>query len=126
MPAACLPNNIILLTRTDDLPSLFYGPGKWLFTININSFLTSYQEEEVSEYLNQRILAAVRETDQKKVQFSFSRQIVKFSIAATVILSFVAGILFSDIAFNKAYADTSVSELDFGQNTLYSYFDGGE
>ena len=94
--------------------------------ININSFLTSYQEEEVPEYLNQRILDAVREAEQGKVKFSFTRQLVKFSIAATVILSFAAGILFSDLAFNKAYADTSVNELDFGQNTLYSYFDGGE
>jgi len=94
--------------------------------INVNSFLTSYQDEEVPEYLNQRILATVQDLEQVKVKFNFSRQIVKFSIAATVLISFAAGILLSNIAFSKAYTETTTSELDFGQNTLYSYFDGGE
>lgn len=94
--------------------------------IRINSFLTSYQEEEVPEYLNQRILATVQDSEETKAKFNFSRQIVNFSIAASVFIAFAAGILFSDLAFNKAYADTTTSELNFGQNTLYSYFDGGE
>jgi anti-sigma factor RsiW len=94
--------------------------------VSINSFLSSYQEEEVPEYLNQRILATVQDLEQTKVKFGFPRQIVNFSVAASVFIAFAAGIFLSDIAFNKAYADTTTSELDFGQNSLYSYFDGGE
>ncbi|MDO9576951.1 MAG: zf-HC2 domain-containing protein [Candidatus Cloacimonadales bacterium] len=94
--------------------------------VNINSFLSLYQEEEVPEYLNQRILAAVRETEQEKVKFGFHRQLVQFSIAASVLISFVAGILMSDLAYTKAYAETTTSNLELGQETLYSYFEGGE
>ena len=94
--------------------------------VNINSYLSSYREEEVPEYLNQKILATVRETEQEKVKFGFSRQLVNFSIAASVLISFVAGIILSDLAYNKAYADTSTSNLEFGQETLYSFFEGGE
>lgn len=94
--------------------------------VNINSYLSSYREEEVPEYLNQKILATVRETEQEKVKFGFSRQLVNFSIAASVLISFVAGIILSDLAYNKAYADTSTSNLEFGQETLYSFFKGGE
>ena len=93
--------------------------------VNVNSVLSLYQEAETPAYMNQRILAAIREYGQEKSYWGFSRQVVKFSIAASVLISFVAGILFSEIASTSNSAGTA-SELDLGQTTLYSYFSGGE
>lgn len=94
--------------------------------VKINSFLSTFREVEVPEYLNQRILAHVREAEQNKFQLGFSRHLVKFSIAASVLISFAAGVLLSDLAVNKADAGSAKSALDLGQTTLYSYFEGGE
>ena len=89
---------------------------------SINQFLSLYKNTEVPEYLNQRILASVRAISLEKNGGSFSKYVFKFSIAASVLFSFYSGILLSDIAFSSQQN----SELEFGQETLYSYFEGVE
>ena len=89
---------------------------------SINHFLSSYKNSEVPEYLNQRILASVREISLEKNEGSFSKYVFKFSIAASVLFSIYSGILLSDIAFSSQQNN----ELEFGQETLYSYFEGAE
>ena len=90
--------------------------------ISINQFLSLYKNTEVPEYLNQRILASVREISLEKNGGSFSKYVFKFSIAASVLFSLFSGILLSDIAFSSQQN----SYLEFGQETLYSYFEGVE
>ena len=87
---------------------------------SINQFLSSYKNNEVPEYLNQRILASVREISLEKNRGFLNKYIFKFSIAASVLFSFYSGILLGDIAFSAKQN----SELEFGEETLYSYFEG--
>ena len=89
---------------------------------SINQFLSSYKNNEVPEYLNQRILASVRDISLEKNRGFLGKYVFKFSIAASVLFSFYSGILLSDIAFSSQQN----SELEFGQETLYSYFEGVE
>lgn len=89
---------------------------------SINQFLSSYNNNEVPEYLNQRILASVREISLEKNRGFLEKYVLKFSIAASVLLSLYSGILLSDIAFSAQQN----SDLEFGQETLYSYFEGVE
>jgi anti-sigma factor RsiW len=94
--------------------------------VNINSFLSSYQEEQVPEYLNQRILATVRQMETTRQHSWLGRRVVSFSIAASVAISFFTGILLADLTYQKSYSDTSTSSLSFGEETLYSFYEGGE
>lgn len=95
---------------------------------NLNSFLDKYEAEEVPEYLNQRILATVREMETKYSWFG--KRIISFSIAASMAISFLTGILLADITYQKSFSDTSTtstsSVLSFGEETLYSFYEGGE
>jgi hypothetical protein len=48
------------------------------------------------------------------------RKVVSFSIAATVIISFMAGIVLS----NGLYAENADSDITIGEDSLFSYFEG--
>ena len=89
---------------------------------NLNRFLSSYKEEEVPEYINQRILAAVGSTSVHPQRAWLTRRVVSFSIAASVLISFAAGVFLS----NQAFAQNNDSDLQFGQETLFSMYYGGE
>ena len=89
---------------------------------NLNKILSSYEEEEVPEYINQRILAAVESTSVHPQKVWFTRKVVSFSVAATVIISFAAGVLIS----NQAFTQNNDLDLQFGEESLYSFFEGGE
>lgn len=91
---------------------------------NLNSFLNKYEEQEVPEYLNQRILATVREMETKP--FWLGRRIVSFSIAASIAISFLTGILLADVTFRETYSDDSSPVFSFGQESLYGFYEGGE
>ena len=90
--------------------------------ININSFLSSYQEEEVPEYLNEKILSVTSNKEVHPQRSWLKRKVISFSVAASIIVSFATGVLLSDLTFNQ---ETN-SEFEFGQETLYSFFEGGE
>ena len=89
---------------------------------SINQFLSSYKNSEAPEYLNQRILASVREISLDENKDFLSKYVFKFSIAASVMIAFSSGILLSNLAFSSQQNN----ELEFGQETLYSYFEGVE
>ena len=89
---------------------------------NLNRFLSSYKEEEVPEYINQRIMATIKSTTTHPQRAWFTRRVVSFSIAASVIISFVIGIFMS----NQAFTQNNDSDLQFGEESLYSFFEGGE
>ncbi|MCF7792893.1 MAG: zf-HC2 domain-containing protein [Candidatus Cloacimonetes bacterium] len=95
---------------------------------NLSSFLDKYEEEEVPEYLNQRILATVQEMETK--HYWFGKRIVSFSIAASMAISFLIGILLADVTYQKSFPDNSTtassSVFNFGEETLYSFFEGEE
>jgi len=82
----------------------------------VENFLMQYTDEEVPAGLNEKILNSVS----RSYVNPFKRKVVSFSIAASIIVSFVTGILLSDITFTQE----TESDFDFGQNTLYSYFEG--
>ena len=89
---------------------------------NLNVFLSSYKEEEVPEYINQRILTAVESTSIHPQRAWLTRRVVSFSIAASVLISFATGVFLS----NQAFAQNNDSDLQFGQETLFSMYYGGE
>jgi len=62
------------------------------------------------------------EIKEEKNRGFLNKYVFKFSIAASVLFSIYSGILLSDIAFSSQQN----SELEFGQETLYSYFEGVE
>jgi anti-sigma factor RsiW len=82
----------------------------------VDTFLFQYTEEEVPAGLNDKILNSVS----KSRTNPFLRKIVSFSIAASVLISFMAGILLS----NGLYAKTTDSNITIGEDSLYSYFEG--
>lgn len=89
---------------------------------NLNRFLSSYKEEEVPEYINQRIMATIESTAIHPQRAWFTRRVVSFSIAASVLISFAAGVFIS----NQAFAQNNDSDLQFGQETLFSMYYEGE
>ena len=89
---------------------------------NLNRFLSSYKEKEVPEYINQRIMATIESTATHPQRTWFTRRVVSFSIAASVLISFAAGVFIS----NQAFAQNNDSDLQFGQETLFSMYYEGE
>jgi len=94
--------------------------------MKLNNFLNTFQQEEVPEYLTQKILADLPESRQELGVFGIPRRLANLSAAACLILSFAAGILFSDMAFNNSSTDNIYGNLDLTSNTLYSYLEGAE
>lgn len=90
--------------------------------MKINSFLEDYQQEEVPEYINQRILSETDNMNLLQKRSQIKQRIISFSVAASVIVSFATGVLLSNLTFTQ---DTS-NNFALGESTLYSYFDGGE
>ena len=86
----------------------------------INDFLSNYKEEEVNEYMNQRILGTVKTLPEKSTWDLLTRRVVNFSIAASVIISFTVGIILS----NNLFANNNETNIEFGQESLYSFFEG--
>ena len=93
---------------------------------NLNSFLNRYQEETVPEYLNQRILASVKEKENEESHSWFHKNVIGFSVAASLVISFFTGIILSDLAYQKSHNNSSTIALNFGNETLYSYYEVGE
>lgn len=86
----------------------------------INDFLFNYKEEEVNEYINQRILGTVKTLPEKRTWGLLARRVVNYSIAASVIISFTVGIILS----NNLFANNNETNIEFGQESLYSFFEG--
>ena len=82
----------------------------------VDAFLFQYTEEEIPAGLNEKILDSVSQSHANP----FMRKVVSFSIAASVLISFMAGILLS----NGLYAETKDSDITIGEDSLYSYFEG--
>ena len=82
----------------------------------VDNFLFQYTEEEVPARLNEKILSSVSQSHTNP----FMRKVVSFSIAASVLISFMAGIVLS----NGLYAETTDSDITIGEDSLYSYFEG--
>ena len=82
----------------------------------LDGLLGKYIEEEVPAGLNEKILNSVSTTYANP----FMRKVVSFSIAATVIISFMAGIVLS----NGLYAENTDSDITIGEDSLFSYFEG--
>ena len=82
----------------------------------VDTFLFQYTEEEVPAGLNEKILNSVSQSRTSP----FMRKVVSFSIAASVLISFMAGIMLS----NGLYAENTDSDITIGEDSLYSYFEG--
>ncbi len=82
----------------------------------VDTFLFQYTEEEVPAGVNEKILnsAVINRTNR------FMKNVVSFSIAASVLISFIAGIMLS----SGLYAETTDSNITIGEDSLYSYFEG--
>ena len=82
----------------------------------VENFLSQYTDEEVPAGLNEKILNSVF----KSRTNPFMRKVISFSIAASVLISFMAGILLS----SGLYADSSDSDITIGEDSLFSYYEG--
>ena len=82
----------------------------------LDDLLSKYAEEEIPAGFNEKILNSV----QTNYANPFMRKVVSFSIAATVIISFMAGIVLS----NRLYAENTESNITIGEDSLFSYFEG--
>ncbi|MCK5050137.1 MAG: zf-HC2 domain-containing protein [Candidatus Cloacimonetes bacterium] len=82
----------------------------------VDNFLFQYTEEDVPAGLNEKILNSVSNYRTNP----FMKNVVSFSIAASVLISFVAGIMLS----SGLYAETKDSNITIGEDSLYSYFEG--
>ncbi len=82
----------------------------------VDDFLIQYTEEEVPAGFNEKILNYVS----KSRTNPFMRKVISFSIAASIVVSFMAGVLLS----SGLYAETNDSDITIGEDSLYSYFEG--
>lgn len=82
----------------------------------VDTFLLQYTEEEIPAGLNEKILNSVS----KNRTNPFMRRVVSFSIAASVLISFMAGILLS----NGLYAEANDFDITIGEDSLFSYYEG--
>lgn len=82
----------------------------------VDDFLIQYTEEEVPAGFNEKILNSVF----KSRTNPFMRKVINFSIAASIVISFMAGIVLS----SGLYAETKDSDITIGEDSLYSYFEG--
>lgn len=82
----------------------------------LDNFLSQYSEEEVPAGLNEKILNSVSTNSTNP----FIRKVISFSIAATVLISFMAGVVLS----NGLYAENTETNITFGEETLFSYIEG--
>ncbi len=82
----------------------------------VDNFLNLYTEEEVPAGFNEKILNSVF----KNRTNPFMRKVISFSIAASVLISFMAGIMLS----SGLYADSSDSNITIGEDSLFSYYEG--
>ncbi|MDA3813909.1 MAG: zf-HC2 domain-containing protein [Candidatus Cloacimonetes bacterium] len=82
----------------------------------VDNFLFQYTEKEVPAGLNEKILNSVPKTSTNP----FMRKVISFSIAASVLISFMAGIMLS----SGLYADSSDSNITIGEDSLFSYYEG--
>ncbi len=92
----------------------------------LNSFLNTFEEEKVPEHLNQRIMATVNDLEISSKRSWLSQKVIGFSVAASIAVSFFIGIMLADATFQKTYSDNSGSVFSFGQESLYSFYEGGE
>ncbi|MBT3168285.1 MAG: hypothetical protein HN952_07010 [Candidatus Cloacimonetes bacterium] len=85
----------------------------------VDNFLAKYEHEEVTGFLNQRILAEIEaEVVVKYIPF---RRFFDFAIAASVIFSFLSGIFLSNLTLVQ-----SDNNFQIGEESLYTYFVEGE
>ncbi|NQT65425.1 MAG: zf-HC2 domain-containing protein, partial [FCB group bacterium] len=75
----------------------------------VDNFLNLYTEKEVPAELNEKILNSVF----KNRTNPFMRKVISFSIAASVLISFMAGIMLS----SGLYAESSDSDITIGEDS---------
>ena len=86
----------------------------------VRDFLSEYQSEEISRDLQDKILSIPTRVSAKPKFYDFA---IKFSIAASMIISFGLGVLISSSLFNEeeiVFSEESLVDIE----QLYSY--GGE
>ncbi len=82
----------------------------------VDTFLSQYTEEEVPAGLNEKILNSVSKNRTNPIM----RKVVSFSIAESILISFIVGIVLS----NGLYAETNDFDITIGEDSLFSYFEG--
>jgi len=82
----------------------------------VDTFLFQYTEKDIPAGFNEKILNSIS----KNRTNPFMRRVVSFSIAASVLISFIAGIVIS----NGLYAETTDFDINIGEDSLFSYYEG--
>ena len=88
----------------------------------INQFLGRYQDEDVPKYLSKKILAEVKEKEDKYYIHRYSLKFTKWALAASVGAAFLIGAYLSNMMFSSL----DQYSFDLGEDTLFSYFEGVE
>ncbi len=83
----------------------------------VDEFLAEYKNEEVFEFLNQRILAELKEETGISTSYKPFRNFFDFAIAASIIFSFIFGIFLSNLTLTQ-----NKDNIQIGEESLYSYF----
>ncbi len=84
----------------------------------VTDLMQNYQDEEVPDYLTNRILTAVSSISETR--FVKKNKFIKYVAAASIAASFIFGLLFSSLTFQNN--SDSLSEYSLGQESLYSYY----
>jgi len=100
----------------EHISSCHLCPNEIRILQQVDTFLFQYTEKDIPAGLNEKILNSVSQSHANP----FMRRVVSFSIAASVLISFMAGIMLS----SGLYADDTESDITIGENSLYSYFEG--
>ncbi|HHE37550.1 MAG TPA: hypothetical protein ENL20_03130 [Candidatus Cloacimonetes bacterium] len=88
----------------------------------INAFLSGYQNEDVPENLNEKILSSVGKHSINERKAIFLRRVSRLSIAASILFSLFSGIILSNITFsNNSTLSAENTEIEFAQDSLYDY-----
>ena len=89
----------------------------------LNGFLSKYKTEEMPRTAYKEILKETGEVKKHLKTIVLFHKISKISVAASIVLAFVAGILVS----NKTFASNSdTTNIEFADNSFYEYLDLGE
>ena len=92
--------------------------NEYILLKEADNFLSLYKEENVPDILNPKILNN-SQIYKNTPKYSFMKPL---AMAASFIIAFVLGIYISNATLDTNTNDTAY---DFGSETLYSLFDGG-
>jgi anti-sigma factor RsiW len=86
--------------------------------------LNSYKDIELPSYMAHKIMAGVQEMNVKNSADRLKRFILSFTLSASVAASLLIGITLSNYTFKSDGSQDAIAFSDFGEESLYTFFEG--